>query len=86
MPLHGELPQGLVDQVIDEFGDAYWDPDHNERSDNRIEACKVLHACSSISKNWTGRSRAHPFQVVKFRGDGEGLFAVPPDPHAILTI
>ena len=80
MPLHGSLLQELVDQVIDEFGDAYQDPDHDKRSGNRLDACKALHACSLFSRDWAGRTREHPFQVVKIRGDEECSFAVPPDP------
>ena len=79
MSPRGVLPQELVDQVIDEFGDAYRDPDHDKRSDHRLNASKALHACALISRNWTGRSRAHLFREVKITGDEEGLFAMPPD-------
>ena len=79
MSPHGGLPQELVDQVIDEFGDAYLDPHHDKRSDHRLGAYKALHACAMVSRDWTGRSRAHLFREVKIRGDEEGLFAMPPD-------
>ena len=79
MPPHGALPQELVDQVVDEFGDAYLDPHHDKRSDHHLDAYQALHVCALISKNWTDRSRAHLFREVKIRGDEEGLFAMPPD-------
>ena len=78
MSSHRTLPQELVDKIIDELGDAYWDLDHDKRSGHRIDACKALHACTLVSGNWTGRSRAHLFRAVKIRGDGDGLFLIPP--------
>ena len=78
MPPDRALPQELVDQVIDELGDAYRDPDHNKRSDHRVNACQALHACALVSKNWTGRSREHLFKEVKIKGDEDGLCLIPP--------
>ena len=80
MLLHKTLPQELIDQVIDELGDAYRNPDHTKRSDHRINARDALHTCALISKNWTDRSRAHLFKEVKIRGDEEGLLPIPPPP------
>jgi len=78
MPPHRTLPQELVDQVIDELGDAYRDPDHDKRPDHRIVACEALHACALVSKNWTNRSRVHLFRDAKIRGDEDGLCLIPP--------
>ena len=78
MLLDRALPQELVDQVIDEFGVAYRDADHDRYSDHRLNAGRVLHSCALVSKNWTHRSRIHLFREVKIRGDEEGLFPVPP--------
>lgn len=77
---HRTLPQELVDQIIDEFGAAYRDPDHGKRSDHRTSACEALHACALVSKDWTGRSRMHLFREVKIRGDKDGLCLIPPQP------
>ena len=78
MSPHRTLPQELVDQIIDELGDAFRDPDYTKRSDHRINAYEALHACALVSKNWTGRSRAHLFREVKIRGDEDGLCLIPP--------
>ena len=78
--LHGTLPQEFFNQAIDEFGDAYRDPDHDKRSGHRLGRVQVaFHAHALISKNWTGCSRVHLFWEVKIRGDEEGSFAMPPD-------
>lgn len=85
MPPRSALPQELVDKIIDELGDAYRDPDHIGHSNHRISACQTLHACALVSKNWTGRSRAHLFRDVKIRIDKDGLVSlIPPQslmPH-----
>jgi len=85
MPLRSALPQELVDKIIDELGDAYQHPDHTRHSNHRITACQTLHACSLVSKNWTGRSRAHLFRDVKIKIDKDGLVSlIPPQslvPH-----
>jgi len=78
MPPHRTLPQELVDQIIDELGDAYRDPDRGKRSDHRIDACEALHACALVSRNWTGRSRAHLCREVKISGDEDCLYLIPP--------
>ena len=78
MSPHGTLPQELVDQVIDELGDAYRDPDHDKRSEHRIAARDALHVCALVSKSWVGRSRTHLFWEVKIRGDEDGLCLIPP--------
>ena len=72
MLTHRTIPQELIDQVIDELGDAYQDPD------DRLNAGKALHACALTSKNWTDRSRAYLFRVVEIRGDEEAQFPIPP--------
>lgn len=74
---HGAIPQELIDQVIDELGNVYRDPNGHKRPDDRIDASKALRACALTSKNWTGRSRAHLFREVKIRADEEGQFPVP---------
>ena len=33
-------------RLIYEFGDAYWDRDHDTRPDHRLDACGALHACT----------------------------------------
>ena len=81
MPPHRALPQELVDQIIDELGDAYRDPNHTKRSNHRINACKALHACALVSRDWTCRSRTHLCREVKIRGDEKGLCLVPPKSH-----
>lgn len=78
MPSHRALPQELVDQVIDELGGAYRDPDHGEGSDPRIEACEALHACALVSKNWTNRPRVYLFREVNVKGDEDGECPIPP--------
>jgi len=71
---HGVLPQELVDQIIGDLGDTYRDPDHDKRSNHRINACSL------VSKNWTGRSRGLLFWKVNIEGDENGLFLIPPQP------
>ena len=78
MSSHGGLPQELVDQVIDELANACLDPDRDKRSDHHIDAREALHACALVSKNWTGRSRAHLFREVNIKGDDDGLCLLPP--------
>ena len=80
MPPHKALPQELIDQVIDELGDAYRDPNHEKRSDHRTSAHEALHACALISKNWKDRSRTHLFEQVKIKGDEDDFFTIPPQP------
>ena len=85
MPPRRTLPQELVDKIIDELGDAYRDPDHARLSNRRINACQTLHTCALVSKNWTGRSRAHLFRGIRIRVDKDGLvYLIPPQslmPH-----
>ena len=81
MTPHRALPQELVDKVIDELGDAYRDLDRKKR---RRTAGRALCACTLVSKNWTGRSRAHLFREVTIRADEDDLFLTPPQsliPH-----
>lgn len=80
MPSLKPLPQELIDKVIDELGEVYWDVSNKKHPDNRIVAQKTLHACTLVSKNWTGRSRMHLFKEVKIRADDFGVFPIPPGP------
>ena len=74
------LPQELVDKIIDDLGKDYQNPAHKKCPDDRISVTrKALHACTLVSKNWTGRSRAHLFKEVKIRPGGIGLFLTPPE-------
>jgi len=81
MTPHRALPQELVDKVVDELGDAYRDLDRKKR---RRTAGRALRACTLVSKNWTGRSRAHLFREITIRADEDDLFLTPPQsliPH-----
>lgn len=66
----GKFPLELVDQVIDELGKDY----RKEQAD----AYAALHACSSVSKSWTTRSRGHMFRKVKIKGYEDKPTATPP--------
>lgn len=57
---HGTLPLELVDQVIDELGEAFRKGHFNARP--------ALLACSLVSKTWTVRSRSHMFRRVEING------------------
>ena len=85
MPSFRPLPQELVDKILDELGEDYQVPDHKKCPDDHIRVTgEALHACALVSKNWTGRSRAHLFKKVKVRGDDIGSFRIPPEtimPH-----
>ena len=80
MPSFAPLPQELVDNIIDELGKDYQDPAHKTYPDDRINVTrKGLHACTLVSKNWTGRSRAHLFEKVKVKLDDTSRFLIPPE-------
>ena len=77
MPSFRPLPQELVDKIIDQLGEDYWDLD--QCFEDRIGVVRqALHACTLVSKNWTGRSRAQLFKEVNLRADGGGSFPIPP--------
>ena len=81
MPSPRPLPQELVDKIIDQLGEDYRDPDKKPcfGVDDRIGVVRLaLHACTLVSKNWTGRSRAQLFKEVNLRADGGGWFVIPP--------
>jgi hypothetical protein len=79
MPPPSQLPQELVDKIIDELGETFRDVDHEKHPDDRDAAAReTLHACSLVSSNWTGRCRRHLFKEVEIRADGSGLFSIPP--------
>ena len=79
MPSLRQLPQELVDKIIDELGKDYRDPDHKRYFDDRIGVLReALRACTLVSKNWTGRSRAQLFKEVDIRASDGGSFVIPP--------
>ena len=86
MPSLGTLPQELVDEVIDKLGESHRDTRpkrhifaHGAAREEAHEAAReALHACTLVSKNWTGRSRAHLFNEVKIRAGASRLFLIPP--------
>ncbi|KAF9779557.1 hypothetical protein BJ322DRAFT_1024426 [Thelephora terrestris] len=74
------LPQELVDKIIDELGEDYWDPDYKKHSDDRIDvACEALHACTLVSKNWAGRARTHLFKAYKIEAHNFRSLIIPPE-------
>ena len=76
MPSLRALPQELIDKIIDELGEAHRDVS----PDNHIDvAHEALHACTLVSKNWTGRSRTHLFKKVTIRADASGKSLIPPE-------
>ena len=79
MSTHGTLPLELVDQVIDELGEAYrYDRDCYLRILYRGDAYKALRACALVSRKWTVRSRAHMFRKVEVRRSGFQPTITPP--------
>lgn len=67
MPPPSSLPQELIDKIIDELAEVYWDVYRVQHPEDRVVACEALHACSLVSRNWVGRSRTHLFKRVKIR-------------------
>ena len=58
MPAHRTFPLQLVNQVIDELGEAYPYPRGSH---------DALRACALVSKRWTPRSRMHMFKKVTIK-------------------
>ena len=74
MSPRGALPPELVDQVIDELGEAY----HRPVQLYRRGACAALRACSLVSRRWNARSRVHLFKRIEIDGDEDEPIATPP--------
>lgn len=78
MPSFRPLPQELVDKRIDELGEDYRDSDYNKCPDGRVSVThEALHACTLVSENCTGSSRAHLFKEVKVTAGDSGRFLIP---------
>ena len=79
MSPRGTLPLELVDQAIDELGEAYlYDRDRYRRILDHGNAYEALRACALVSRKWTVRSRAHMFRKVEVRGSGFQPTVTPP--------
>lgn len=69
MSAHGAFSPQLVNQVIDELGEAYhWDRDRFPHFTRPCDSYKALRACTLVSKRWLARSRVHLFRRVKIDG------------------
>ncbi|KAF9779570.1 hypothetical protein BJ322DRAFT_1088199 [Thelephora terrestris] len=78
MPSFRPLPQELVDQIIDKLGEDSRVPHDKKGPNDRVGVAReALHACTLVSKNWTGRSRAHLFNEVEIRSDSIGSLLIP---------
>ena len=79
MSPHGMFPLQLVNQVIEELGEAHRNIHYTKSAPYRAGATEALRACALVSKKWTARSRAQLFKEVKIEArKGQPKVAPPP--------